>query len=100
MIKMTYSKRDFKVGQRVRVRRWDDMEREFGCTSEGNINCNYIFIHDMNYLCGQEFTIEAIRGDDTVIFVENDDYHYSLDMIEPLHARNHHCAVETASLFE
>ena len=97
---MAYSERCFQVGQRVRIRQWDDMLSEFGSNSAGSILCAAIFVSDMKYLCGREFTIEKIRGNRRVTFVESDDFQYSLDMIEPLYARNHHCAVGTASLFE
>ena len=97
---MAYPDKCFQPGQRVRIRQWDDMAREFGYVNEGYIQCEATFIPDMRYLCGQEFTIETIYDGNRVTFVENDDFNYSLDMIEPLHTRNHHCAVETARLFE
>ena len=96
---MTHLRGNFQVGQRVRIRQWDDMVREFGGNDYG-IPCKAAFMPEMRYLCGQEFTIEKIRSNGIVTFVENDDFHYSLDMIEPLHAQNHHCVVETAQLFE
>jgi hypothetical protein len=100
VIKMAYPDKCFQPGQRVRIRQWDDMAREFGSNSANNIPCAAIFAYGMRYLCGQEFTIEEILAGRRVTFVENDDFYYSLDMIEPLYARNHHCAVGTASLFE
>lgn len=100
MIKMAHSSRCFQPGQRVRIRQWDDMAREFGYGSGGSIPCEASFIDDMRYLCGQEFTIETIYDGNRVNFVENNDFNYSLDMIEPLSASNHHCVAKTAQLFE
>lgn len=99
MIKMAHSRRFFRIGQCVRIRQWDDMLKEFGCNDFG-IRCKATFIPEMRYLCGQEFTIEEIRSNGIVTFVENEDFKYSLDMIEPLYVSNHHCVTKTAQMFE
>lgn len=52
-------KRCFKVGDRCRIRQWDDMEAEFGLDG-GDIPCDMFFIHGMKYLCGKQFTIKQI----------------------------------------
>lgn len=96
---MAHSSRCFQPGQRVRIRQWDDMAREFGCNEYG-ILCEADFIPDMRYLCGQEFTIEELRDNRRVTFVENNYFQYSLDMIEPIYTSNHHCVAGTAQLFE
>lgn len=53
---------NFKPGDRVRVREWDDMEKEFGLTNNGNIRVNGIFLQTMSYLCGQTATVQSIYG--------------------------------------
>ena len=101
MIKMAYPDKCFQPGQRVRIRWWDDMLREFGYDDEEySIPCEGAFIPEMKYLCGQEFTIKEIHDNRRVSFVENDEFQYSLDMIEPIYAQNHHCVAGTAQMFE
>ena len=66
-LKKVESKYSFKVGDRVRFRSWDDMEREFGvdpayrrggiCIRGGLI----YFSHCMRPLCGTYATIETMR---------------------------------------
>lgn len=47
----------FKVGDKVRVREWEDMERQFGVDSDGDIVCEKIFISTMRGHCGKTFEI-------------------------------------------
>lgn len=52
-----------QIGESVAIRDWDVMEREFGLTEEGNIDCQYHFTHDMlRDLKGHEFIITKIEG--------------------------------------
>lgn len=50
----------YNVGDRVVIREWDDMEKEYGLTFSSDINCHYTFAKGMRYLCGKEFTIKKI----------------------------------------
>lgn len=77
----------FKVGDKVRIRSWEDMEKEFGVDSDGDIKCHYFFTQDMKDLCGKIFTISRI-GLYTVSFKENQTYSFSTDMIEPVTLEN------------
>lgn len=46
---------DIKVGDRLRIRQWGDMEHEFGLDSDGNISCDASFTGTMRddfHLCG------------------------------------------------
>lgn len=45
----------FSVGDRVRIRDWDDMASEFGVDEDGEIPCKYIFAQSMRDFCGQEY---------------------------------------------
>ena len=54
------TERNFKVGDKVRIRSWEDMESEFGLDEQGNIDCRYLFTREMQYLCGKDFTISSI----------------------------------------
>lgn len=69
-----------KIGDRVKIREWDDMEKEFGLNALGDINCNRFFTKSMCYLCGTTHTVKEVdeTGDTTVVDV----WHISDDMVE------------------
>lgn len=77
------------VGDRVRVRRWDDMEAELGLDSCGNIDAACGFIRTMSKFCGHTATISSIRNDYIAELKDGDDdlgwfaWVWSLDMLEP-----------------
>lgn len=60
-----------KVGQKYKVRSWDDMEREFGVNYYGAIRCNNYcsFVGEMKKYCGKKLRIAAINN-------FNDTYYY------------------------
>lgn len=78
----------FKVGDRVRIRQWDDMEKEFGLDSGGFIKCNGSFLRSMRGLCGKEFFISELT--DSIIYPKTalkvsgleTDWTITTDMIE------------------
>ena len=78
----------FKVGELVRVRQWDDMEKEFGLTMLGSISCQCCFTDEMKPLCGKYAEIVRLDKDGRVAlkFFNCDDLNtnwaYSTDMIE------------------
>ena len=74
---------EFKIGDKVRIRSWEDMAEEFGTRSDGDIPCNKTFTGEMKYLCGTEFEITGICADGTVVEGLTDRYIISTDMIEP-----------------
>lgn len=47
----------YKIGDRVRVREWDEMEKEFGLDPWGDIKCDHTFVKDMREYCGKVFTV-------------------------------------------
>ena len=72
---------DFKAGDRVAIRSWEDMEAEFGLNRYGNIDCEFVFVREMEYLCGLEFEIKNIYNNH--IYTEPSiGYNISADMIE------------------
>ena len=98
---MAYDISDFSIGQRVRIREWDDMKEEFGLDErEDYILCRPVFAMEMRPLCGATATVESFGDDEIDIFLkdwENDDgqrisvpeltgrdWHYSADMLEPV----------------
>lgn len=63
---------DFKVGDIVFVREWEDMENEFGVDSYGDIptdrynddeDCCMNFVPGMRQFCGRECRIEQIDAE-------------------------------------
>lgn len=48
----------YKVGDKVRIRQWDDMVAEFGTDADGDIPIDEIFFSiEMRDLCGREFVV-------------------------------------------
>lgn len=82
-------KRQFKPGDRVRIRQWDDMEKEFGLDEDGDIMTPHeTFVSYMKELCGQEATINEISDFDGIMRLEDDDgqdlgWVFTSDMLEP-----------------
>lgn len=58
---------EFKIGDRVVVKSWEEMEVEYGVGASGNIACRCSFPKSMRNFCGKEGVIEHIYGriDDT-----------------------------------
>ena len=75
----------FKVGDRVRVREWDDMAKEFG-TINGDLALGggACFIKEMRYLCGQTGTVVQAKPEgclDQILTIDWDNSEESLDWI-------------------
>ena len=49
----------YEIGQKVRVKSWDQMAKEYGVT-DGTINTPSSFIPDMRCFCGKIYKIKAI----------------------------------------
>lgn len=60
---MTYE--ECKVGTKVRVRAWEDMEKEFGLDSDGDVKTHeheqMCFAKDMSDFCGKETFITGLN---------------------------------------
>lgn len=56
-------KEDIHIGDVLRIRRWEDMEAEFGIYEgdERCIDCAFRFTTSMKPLCGQKFTVKEIN---------------------------------------
>lgn len=77
----------FTVGELVRIRQWDDMEKEFGVDEDGSIMCLYSFTEGMKPLCGKYAEIVSLDGSRVKLKLFNCDglntsWGYSTDMIE------------------
>lgn len=52
----------FKVGDKVRVREWDDMLKQYG-GNDHTISCACIFVDCMKTLCGKVFAVTEVKTD-------------------------------------
>ena len=71
-------KNKFKVGDRVRIRQWDDMVKEFGLIDGWRIpfttkTCKTMFTKDMEHLCGRTAIITSINYDTEEVELNFDD---------------------------
>ena len=83
-----------KTGDRVRIKQWDDMVKEFDTIHNGTIlNCYGRFVDNMKHLCGRTATIRWV-GRDGSCSLEFDDksgelmWAYSLSMLEPMDGKD------------
>lgn len=78
----------FSVGDIVRVRRWSDLEDEYGTDEYDSIQCPYAFTSGMSKHCGKEIHIDSLVRDyeyGTVEVFSTDlpiDWHWSEEMFE------------------
>lgn len=85
-----------KVGDKLRVRDWEDMEREFRLDRDGDIKCIPFFIEEMRKFCGKVVNVNDVAHDpyDEKLKIgideDNGDYIWSVDMFcEPVPAMKH-----------
>lgn len=77
----------FKVGDRVQFKSWEEMEKEFGLDTYGNIRCASSFTPVMKYLCNTSHTIASIynyEGRNYINFIDNTANYWTItsDMIK------------------
>lgn len=68
----TYFTDEIKVGNRVKIRDWDDMEEEFGLDSWGHINMPLCFNPAMKTFCGKIVVITRVDEDDGSFKISDD----------------------------
>lgn len=80
----------FAVGERVRIRQWDDMVEEYGERPGGDIlppGISCYFVSSMRDLCGKTFTITGSNPNYgksfEYFFAENVGWHIAEYMLEP-----------------
>ena len=77
----------YKVGDKVRVRQWDDMAKEFGfsgCTKSNIDILGCLFTNNMKKFCGSVVTISNIASDNSRYLIKEDDqnWYWTDDMFE------------------
>lgn len=53
----------YKIGDKVRIKSWEQMEGEYGLDSAGHINILYSFTDDMRPYCNEILTIDEVDDD-------------------------------------
>ena len=79
----------FKAGDRVQIKEWDEMMKEFGTMNGRTIACGFGFVERMKPLCGRIATIAGILNDSVKLKDWSDDsgnvcWNFSADMIKPV----------------
>lgn len=74
----------FKVGDKVRIRNWESMEKEFGLNWRGDINCPVLFLKGMKEYCGTIQTITAISQRQSAYYIGNTNYYFDRRAVEPV----------------
>ena len=74
----------YKVGDKVKVREWDDMAKEFSVYGNGDIRGIgvYFFAKSMKKLCGKTVTIKKVHAYGYEINEINDAYSFTDEMFE------------------
>lgn len=66
----------------MKVRAWDDMEKEFGLDASGNIKCRCWFTKQMRDLCGKIVQIESVSPHIEAYYIKDDFHTFTDDMLE------------------
>jgi TATA-box binding protein (TBP) (component of TFIID and TFIIIB) len=74
----------YKDGDKVRIRSWEDMEKQFGLDRDGDINTSACFVKPMRKYCGKMLTISNIRASGNFDMKESE-YIFSEDEFEKNH---------------
>lgn len=75
---------DLKIGDKVVIRQWEDMQEEFGLDESGDIKCTYGFTKEMKPLCGKTLIIYSIieyNSNKKYLFA-GEEWSFSEDMFE------------------
>lgn len=76
----------YNVGDKVRVRLWNDMAHEFGMDEDGDIiisDCE-CFVREMKHYCGEIVTIEFKRPYGYHIKEDGGNWTWTDEMFEPI----------------
>lgn len=72
----------YEVGDKVLIRDWDGMKKEFGLDSDGDIRSRCVFVTRMSKFCNQIITIGRITIEGNYNMLEDsDNYNFSSDTI-------------------
>ena len=77
----------YKVGDRVRIKTWEKMEKEFGLNQCGNIKCSWPFMKEMENELNRVYSdriVEILKTHKDLYDVKNIECIWTNDMIEGL----------------
>lgn len=91
-----------RVGDKIRIREWDDMENEYGLNFMGDIDVYHSFTVEMRYLCGTEHVVTDIEDSHTVridgwiisddmVKIINNEEPVTKDDYDPVSKPSHYC---------
>lgn len=72
-----------KVGDKIRIREWDDMAQEFGINEDGDIKTKCFFTRRMKRFCGEVVEVKHVDGDYFVIKGDPHGNYFTADTILP-----------------
>ena len=71
----------YKVGDKVKVRSWEDMEKQYGLDYDGDINTSFCFVKSMREYCGKILTVKYAYSDH--YNMADSGWNWTDDMLEP-----------------
>lgn len=77
----------YKVGDKVIIRSWDDMKKQFGVDAAGDIKSKCCFVTYMRKYCGKEMTISRITRDGNYEMMNGGGWKFSEDTFEKKHSQ-------------
>lgn len=77
----------YNVGDKVTIRQWDDMAKEFGLYAYGSIKCKHSFSVPMSKYCGKTLEIVEVYDINSYTLIGNE-YVWSDDMFEEAPVKN------------
>lgn len=83
----------FKIGQKVLVKSWTEMEQEYGLDENGNIATPSLFVPKMKKYCGKYVTI-VDNTPPYYIREDNGDYLWDEEMFNLFDKNLIHCYLE------
>lgn len=86
----------YKVGDKVRVRQWEDMATEFPIDDDGDIlvRNNCAFVKQMRHLCGEEYYITDIWDGCYRLNKEGSMWSFTDEMLEDAHSYTSRIEIE------
>lgn len=80
-----------KVGDKVKIRSWESMEKEFGLDTDGDIGAPTCFVQGMRKFCGQTVTVKEIGLAEGDFFIEEDNrgYYFVEEFVESIVTDEH-----------
>ena len=75
----------YKVGDKVKVREWDNMAKDFYVDKKGCITCGpEVFVSDMKEYCGKIMTIESVESNGYKMEEDDGTWKWVDDMLLPV----------------